>query len=183
MPRDEPRDMPLDAPDFVLEREIAAAPARVHAVLCDLEALAPLHPLIESIEELDPDPARPSARRHRVVDRIPVGPFRLRSVYVASLESISAEEVHGHAWQSPGIRLLTVYRLDAVSRARGSSRSDARFEPAARATRLTERCHVLAAPRLLRGFVVRQARAAHARTLDDLKTMLEGEAADRRSPA
>ena len=147
--------------DFVLESEIQVTRGRLHAFLCDLQNYVPLHPLIESIEEISPTDALPCARHYRVVDRIPVGPFRLRTVYTAALDPVSDREVHGHARQSPGIRLLTVYSLhDAES-----------------GTRLVEQVSV-EAPRLLRRFVISQARKSHQETLAKMKTLLEGEAAN-----
>jgi len=146
-------------PDFTLEREIHVPPSDVHAFLCDLRGYVPLHPFIESIEDLPGLPTLPGATVHRVVDRIPLGPFKLKTVYVAALEPRGDDEVRGHAWQSPGVRLHTRY---GVTRAGGG-------------TRLVERCFV-DAPRGLRSFVVSQARKAHDETLDGLKALLEGRA-------
>jgi len=143
--------------DFVHEIAIHSNRARVHAFLCDLRNYVPLHPLIESIEELSPTDEMPSARRYRVVDRIPLGPLRLRTTYTAALEPISEHEVHGYAWQSPGIRLHTVYALEDV----------------ASGTRLIERVSI-DAPRILRRFVVSQARRSHEETLQKMKAFLEG---------
>jgi hypothetical protein len=143
-------------PDFELSIGIDVPSETLRAFLLDLRGYVALHPFIESIEDLPPDEALPAASFHRVVDRIPVGPFRLKTVYVAALEPVSDAEVHGHAWQSPGVRLRTIYRLAET--------------PAG--TRLTERCHV-DAPALLRRFVVRQAKRAHAETLAGMKRLLE----------
>ena len=98
----------MSAIDFVHEIEIAVAPRRLHSFLCDLHNYVPLHPLIESIEEISPPKGMPRARRYRVVDKIPLGPFKIRTVYTAVLNPIAEHEVHGHAWQSLGIRLNTV---------------------------------------------------------------------------
>ena len=103
--------------------------------------------------------ALPGAKVHRVIDRIPLGPFKLKTVYVAALEPRGEDEVRGHAWQRPSVRLHTRYGLAEVSSG----------------TRLVERCFV-EAPRLLRPFVVSQARKAHDETLDGLKALLEDEA-------
>jgi hypothetical protein len=139
-----------------LEIEIGIPRARLHAFLCDLENYVPLHPLIESIEELAPSEELPRARRYRVVDRIPLGPFRLRTQYTAALDPVSESEVHGHAWQSPGIRLHTIYELHEI----------------ASGTRLVERVAVEAAP-IFRRFVIRQARQSHEETLAKMKRLLE----------
>jgi len=144
------------APDIVLGVSIAVGRERLHAFLCDLDNYVALHPLIERIEEIEPSPELPRARRYRVLDRIPIGPFRLRTSYVAALDPVSDDEVHGHAWQSPGVRLHTVYRLsESVG-----------------ATRLDERVFVRA-PWWIHRFVVKQARAAHAATLERMKGLLE----------
>ena len=144
---------------FEHEIEIAVPRTTLHAFLCDLDNYVPLHPLIESIRALPARPERPRARRYRVVDQIPVGPFRMRTVYTAELEPISDYEVRGEAWQSPGIHLLTVYQLEE----RGP------------ATRLREQV-TLRAPFGLRRFVHRQARDSHGVTLEKMKALLEGRA-------
>ncbi len=142
--------------DFILKQDIAVSPATLHAFLCDLNNYVPLHPLIESIEELPPSEELPRAKRYRVVDRIPFGPFKLRTVYIAALDPVAEDEVHGHAWQFPSIRLRTVYSLKSIPGG----------------TRLVERVSV-EAPRLLRRFVIGQARRAHRDTLARMKTVIE----------
>ncbi len=146
---------------FVHEIVIPVSRARLHAFLCDLHNYVPLHPLIESIEDLTPSDEMPRARRYRVVDRIPLGPFRLRTIYTAALEPVTEHEVHGHAWQSPRIRLHTVYALEEV----------------ASGTRLVERVSI-ACPRVLRRFVVSQARRSHEATLAKMKALLEAEGSE-----
>jgi len=143
-------------PDFELECEIRVPLPVLQAFLCDLHRYVPLHPFIESIQDLPPSAELPNARRYRVVDRIPMGPLRLKTVYTAALDPVAEDEVHGYAWQSPGIRLRTVYALAKTDDG----------------TQLIERCFV-AAHLLLRGFVVSQARKAHAKTLDEMKELLE----------
>ena len=144
--------------DFVHEIEIHVSRDRLRAFLCDLHNFIPLHPLIESIEEIPAVAEMPRARRYRVVDRIPIGPFRLRTVYTAMLEAVTEREVHGYARQSPGVRLHTVYALEEV----GSG------------TRLIEQVSV-EAPRILHRFVVAQARRSHEETLAKMKAFLEAE--------
>ena len=143
-------------PAFTHEIEIGVPPATVHAFLCDLHNYVELHPLIESIRELPPTGARPDAHRFRVVDRIPFGPFRLRTTYTAELAPIGEREVHGRAWQTPGVRLHSIYRL----------------EDASSGTRVLEEVSI-EAPWGLRGFVVRRAREAHCVTLQRTKAHLE----------
>lgn len=142
--------------DWTLQIEILVPPDSLHAFLCDLHNFSALHPLIESIEDLEATSEMPNARRYKVTDRIPFGPFRFRTTYIAALESISTHEIQGHAWQSPGIRLQTTYALHAISNG----------------TRLVESVCVRA-PWMLRRFVATQARRAHARMLADMKALLE----------
>lgn len=145
--------------DFVLEQDFDVTPAVLHAFLCDLENYVALHPLIESIEERTPSDELPRAKHYRVVDRIPFGPFKLRTVYIAALNPIDAGEVHGYAWQFPSIRLHTIYALTATDRG----------------THLVERVSVRA-PRIFRRFVINQASRAHAETLAKMKGLLEARA-------
>jgi hypothetical protein len=65
--------------DFVHEIDVNVPRAIVHAFLGDLHNFAPLHPLIESLHELPRDDKMPAARRYRVVDRVPLGPFKIRA--------------------------------------------------------------------------------------------------------
>lgn len=139
--------------------EMAVAPATLRAFLADLENYVPLHPLIESIRPLPPRADRPHAKHYRVVDRIPFGPIRLKAVYTAALDPVSPTEVHGLAWQSPGIHLHTVYRI----------------EPKPAGLRLREQVRVEAPWPLLR-FVVGQASASHRTTLHEMKALLEARA-------
>jgi hypothetical protein len=149
--------------EFTHEREIAVPVETLRDFLSDLHNYVRLHPLIESIEDLPPADSLPGARHYRVVDRISMGPFRVRMAYTAALEAVGENTVHGHAWQFPAVRLRTVYALQA----------------APSGTRLVEHVQV-EAPLLLHRFVVEQARHAHAETLTKLKALLEGEfAADR----
>jgi len=143
--------------DFVLEQDFDVAPSVLRAFLCDLNNYVSLHPLIESIETLAPSDALPRAKRYRVVDRVLLGPFRLRTAYTAALDPVGDNEVHGYAWQFPAIQLQTIYSLAATSFG----------------THLMERVRVRA-PRLLRRFVVEQASRAHAETLSKMRILLEG---------
>lgn len=142
---------------FELESEIPAKPSEVHAFLSDLEQLRVLHPLIVGIERLPPRPERPAAERFRVTDRFAFGPLRFHTRYTAELESMGPDEIHGRAWQSPGITLEAIYRL----------------EPSGAGTRLREHTRI-AGPRLLFGFARRQGEAAHRTTLDNLKRHFGG---------
>jgi hypothetical protein len=84
-----------------------------------------------------------------------------RTRYIAALEPVSDSEVHGHAWQQPGIRLHTVYALQ-----------DTATPHTATGTHVTERVAV-EAPFFLRWFVIGQASKAHLETLRKIKKLLE----------
>ena len=99
---------------------------------------------------------QPDARRYSVVDRLKLGPFRLRTEYVAELRVVSDSEIEGRAWQRPAIELHTTYRVAA----------------SARGTRLTETT-TLDAPRLFMGFVLRQAEKAHRDMLENMRSHFE----------
>lgn len=148
--------------------EIAVPRQRVREVLASLEALSPLHPLIESITALPARAIRPKARRYRVVDQIPVGPWRLRAVYTAELEVLAEDHVRGEAWQSPGVHLVTDYRLDERRAGPPETGPDDR----GRTTALRESVAIWA-PFGLRRFVARQASDSHRVTLEKLKALLE----------
>jgi polyketide cyclase/dehydrase/lipid transport protein len=136
--------------------EIAVAPEVVHAFLADLHNHRELHPLIERIEDLPPEPGRPEVRRYRVTDRMRLGPLSFRIAYVAEIRPVPPDLILGTAWQSPGIEVRTRFR---VSPAPGGAivREDAE----------------LRAPRLLIAYAHRQAEAAHRETLAKLKILLE----------
>ena len=143
--------------DFALEIEIHTEPRRVFDFLGDLGNFLPLHPLIESITEVTAPSDRPGVRRFEVVDRIPLGPFRFRTRYIAELKAVGDSEIHGHAWQFPRIEVVTVYRV----------------RPIETGTLLCEHA-AISAPLMLRRFVASQARDAHLETLAKLKRLLEG---------
>ena len=65
--------------------------------------------------------------------------------------------MHGHAWQSPGIRLHTIYALT----------------PTDEGTRLDERVRIRA-PFGMKSFVRSQAASSHRTTLQKMKALLEG---------
>ena len=136
--------------------EIAAPPETVLAFLADLEHHRDLHPLIESIAEVDPPGDRPDARAHDIVDLVPIGPFRVRTTYRAVVERNGTDRVVAEAWQRPRVHLRTTYTATAT----------------AGGTHLSEHVRITA-PFGLRRFVVRQARNAHAATMRALPGVME----------
>jgi hypothetical protein len=137
--------------------EILVAPEIVHAFLADLHNHRELHPLIERIEDLPPDPRRPAVRRYRVIDRMRLGPLSFRIAYVAELEPLPPDEIAAAAWQTPRIEVRTRYQV--IPRPDGG-------------TQLREEV-LLKAPLLLIGYAHRQAEAAHRETFARLKVLLE----------
>jgi carbon monoxide dehydrogenase subunit G len=148
----------VPVPDFVHEIELLVPRDRVRSFLCDLHNHRDLHPLIVSVEDLASDPARPSARRYHITDRVPLGPVGMTIVYTAAVEALDDALVRGEAWQSPGIHLTTEYELTEMDGG----------------TRLVERVRV-EAPWLLRRFTIRKAREAHRAMLDRMKALLESQ--------
>ncbi len=149
-------------PDFEHRIEIKVDRPVLREFLCDLGRYRELHPLIESIRELPAEDSAPNARRYRVVDRLPLGPFSFKGAYTASIEAVQEDEVHGNAWQPPRVHLLTVYKLEDYPGG----------------TRIVERSYV-EAPWYLRRYVRNQARESHRTTLARMKSLLEkGEPSD-----
>jgi hypothetical protein len=146
--------------------EIAAEPAVVHAFLADLHRHRDLHPLIERIEDLAPQPGRSDVRRYRVTDRMRLGPLAFRIAYLAEIEAVSPDLIRGTAWQSPGVELRTRYRIT----------------PAPAGGTLLREDVSLKAPFLLIGYAHRQAEAAHRATFAKLKIALERESARVAAP-
>ena len=146
--------------------QIAAEPALVHELLGDLHRHRDLHPLIESIEDLAPEPGRSGVRRYRVTDRIRLGPLSFRITYVAEIEVVRPDLILGTAWQSPGIELRTRYRIT----------------PAPLGGTLLREDVLLEAPFPLIGYARRQAEAAHRETFAKLKLLLERESARVAAP-
>jgi hypothetical protein len=146
--------------------EIRVAPDEVLDFLADLHHHRDLHPLIERIDDLPPVAERPAARRYRVVDRIRLGPLSFRIAYVAEIERGAPGELRAAAWQTPGVEVRTRFR--ATPSADG-------------ATHLREEV-LLSAPRVLIGYALRQAEAAHRATFARLKVLLEHLGARRGGP-
>ena len=96
----------MPATDFVHEIEIRVPPARLHAFLCDLHNYVPLHPLIESIEEIPPMNELPGARRYRVVERVSIeAPLILRRFVVSQARQSHKETLSKmKAWLEESFR-------------------------------------------------------------------------------
>ena len=134
-----------------------APPGDVRDFYVDLDNLKLVHPLIVSVQATSrtetPDGYLQS---YRVVDRIPLGPFTIKTAYRARLHVRADGDVMTEADQSPGVRL----------------RGTVSFVPSDRGTRLTERIRI-AAPRPLVAVTTREALKAHTAMLAGIRRHFE----------
>jgi hypothetical protein len=136
-----------------LSGEVPAPPGAVRDFYVDLRNIKLVHPLIVSVESLSRN-ATPDGylQSYRVVDRIPFGPFTMKTAYRARLQVPADGDVLTEADQFPGVRL----------------RGTVRFEPIAGGSRVTERIRI-AAPRPLAAVTIREAVKAHIAMLAGIR--------------
>jgi polyketide cyclase/dehydrase/lipid transport protein len=136
-----------------LSEEVPAPPGAVRDFYVDLRNIKLVHPLIVSVESLSRN-ATPDGylQSYRVVDRIPFGPFTMKTAYRARLQVPADGDVLTEADQFPGVRL----------------RGTVRFEPIAGGSRVTERIRI-AAPRPLAAVTIREAVKAHIAMLAGIR--------------
>lgn len=140
--------------DRTLSEQVPAAPDAVRDFYVDLNNIKLVHPLIVSVETVSRSETPDGYRQtYRVVDRIPLGPFTLRTNYQARLHVPVRGEVVTEAGQSPGVRL----------------RGTVSFEPADGGTRVTERISITA-PRPLAGVTIREGVKAHVKMLAGIRS-------------
>jgi len=140
-----------------MTEEVPAPPDEVRDFYVDLENIKLVHPLIVSVETLcRTETADGYHQSYRVVDRIPLGPFTIRTTYRARLHVPATGDVLTEADQSPGVRL----------------RGTVSFEPAGGGTRVSERIRI-AAPRLLAPVTIREAVKAHIAMLAGIRRHFE----------
>ena len=98
-----------------LTEEIPATPDQVRDFYVDLNNMKRVHPLVVAV--------RSTARRqtedgyvhtYRVHDRIPLGPFTLRTSYVARLHVLQAGGVVAEAYQVPRVRLHSTVTFEQI---------------------------------------------------------------------
>ena len=144
--------------DFTLTTFIRAKPERVKNLMAAFEDLGKYHPMILGVTEIAADvaPSGLSRRRYQVTDRVQMGLLRTKIRYLATVTSPAVERLFCEAFQSPGVHLMITYD----------------FWEMGDQTRIEEHC-VIEAPWLLRGIVRRQAMAAHAVTMAQIKHYLE----------
>jgi hypothetical protein len=136
-----------------LSENVPAPPDQVRDFYVDLDNIKLVHPLIVSVQATSrtetPDGYLQS---YRVVDRIPLGPFTIKTSYRARLHVRADGDVLTEADQSPGVRL----------------RGTVSFEPADGGTRVTERIRI-AAPRPLAAVTTHEAVKAHIAMLAGIR--------------
>jgi Polyketide cyclase / dehydrase and lipid transport len=140
-----------------LSVEVPAPPGDVRDFYVDLDNIKLVHPLIVSVEATSrtetPDGY---LQDYRVVDRIPLGPFTIKTTYRAQLHVPDNGDVLTEADQPPGVRL----------------RGTVSFEPIDAGTRITERIRI-AAPRPLATLTTREAVKAHIAMLAGIRCHFE----------
>lgn len=81
-----------------------APPDAVRGFYVDLDNIRLVHPLIVSVETLSRNETPEGYQQsYRVVDRIPLGPFTIRTTYYARLRVPASGDVLTEADQSPGV--------------------------------------------------------------------------------
>ena len=141
----------------MLTERVPAPPDAVRDFYVDLDNIKLVHPLIVSVEVLSrtetPDGYD---QTYRVVDRIPLGPFTIKTAYQARLHVPTGGDVLTEADQSPGVRL----------------RGTVSFEPVDDGTQVTERIR-FAVPRPLAPITVREGVKAHVAMLAGIRRHFE----------
>jgi Polyketide cyclase / dehydrase and lipid transport len=140
-----------------LTEEIPAPPDDVREFYVNLDNIKRVHPLVVAVHSTGrSQTADGYVQTYRVQDRIPLGPFILRTGYVARLYVPAVGDVTAEARQFPGVRL----------------NSTVTFEQAKAGTRVIERLRI-EAPRPLAGVTARAAINAHIAMLSGIRRFFE----------
>lgn len=140
-----------------VSEEIPAPPNEVRDFYVDLDNIKRVHPLVVAVRATErQQTADGYVQSYRVRDRIPLGPLRLRTSYVARLHVRTAGDVTAEARQFPRIRLRTTVTFE---------RMDA-------GTRITEHMRI-EAPRALAAMTIREAVKAHTAMLAGMRRCFE----------
>lgn len=143
--------------DVALTEQVPAAPERVRDFYVDLDNVKLVHPLVVSVRTLSrADTPDGYLHSYRVQDRIPLGPFTLRTSYLARLHVAVSGQVSTEARQFPGVRLDGTVAFEQVSGG----------------TRVSERIRIRA-PRPLATLTVREAVQAHTAMLAGIREHFE----------
>jgi hypothetical protein len=142
----------------VFTEDVAGMPEDVRRFYADLDNIRLVHPLVVSVRTVDrSETADGYDQTYRVTDRIPMGPLRVRTSYVAGLHVPHTGDIVTDARQFPLVRLR-----GAVS-----------FASTEAGTRITERIEI-EAPRPLLAVTVRKAVDAHTEMLAGIRRHFEG---------
>lgn len=140
-----------------LSEHVPAPPDAVRDFYVDLDNIKLVHPLIVSVETVSRSETSDGYQQtYRVIDRVPLGPFTIRTTYHARLRVPVSGDVLTEADQSPGVRL----------------RGTVSFDPVDGGTRVTERISITA-PRLLAGVTIREGVRAHVKMLAGIRSHFE----------
>jgi hypothetical protein len=140
-----------------LREDIPGAPEDVRRFYADLDNIKLVHPLVVSVRTVDRhETADGYVQTYRVGDRIPFGPFHLRTSYVARLYVPINGDILSEARQFPGVRLS----------------STVSFQPIGIGTQVTERIRI-EAPRPLASVTAEKGLAAHIEMLAGIRRQFE----------
>jgi hypothetical protein len=140
-----------------LTEEVPGLPDDVRAFFVDLNNIKLVHPLVVSVRSVDrSDTADGYVQIYRVGDRIPFGPVRLRTSYVARLYVPITGDVLSEARQFPRVRLSSAVAFESVETG----------------TRVVERIRI-DAPRALSSLTTRKAVEAHTEMLAGIRRRFE----------
>jgi hypothetical protein len=143
-----------------LSENVPGPPDDVRAFYTDLDNIKLVHPLVVSVRTVDRSETDDGyVQTYRVGDRIPMGPLRLRTSYVARLYVPVTGDILSEARQFPRVRL----------------RSSVAFEPTGTGTRVVERIRI-EAPRPLASVTIRKGVEAHTEMLAGIRRRFEGPA-------
>ena len=143
-----------------LNEDVPGPPGDVRAFYADLDNIKLVHPLVVSVRTVDrSETADGYVQTYRVSDRIPLGPLRLRTSYVAQLSVPVTGDVSSEARQFPRVRL----------------RGSVTFEPTPTGTRIVERIRI-EAPWPLASVTTRKAVEAHTEMLAGIRRSFENAA-------
>lgn len=143
-----------------LNEDVPGPPGDVRAFYADLDNIKLVHPLVVSVRTVDrSETADGYVQTYRVSDRIPLGPLRLRTSYVAQLSVPVTGHVSSEARQFPRVRL----------------RGSVTFEPTPTGTRIVERIRI-EAPWPLASVTTRKAVEAHTEMLAGIRRSFENAA-------
>ena len=138
------------------EREIfiRSDPATVIDVIADYRQHPKIHPLIIKVERAKEEPA--GVKRYFITDSLKWGPFKFKIKYRADIISVTEDTVHTEAYQAPG---KFVTNLTKVT-------------PHGSGVVLHETI-TMRAPDMLFEYVFQQTKAAHAETVERIKSFVE----------